>query len=85
MEGQGFSTFAATAMQREVSRPLLPMRVVIIPNLHEETKFLRSSTFSLSSGSLLLAALYGSAGLPPGTSALLKVEDILDSCADFRI
>jgi len=83
VEEQDFSTFAATAMQREVSRPLLPMRVVIMPNLHEETKFLRSSTFSLSSGSLLLAALYGSVGLSPGTSALLKLEDILNDFVDL--
>ena len=34
------------------------MRVVIMPNLQDEMKFVRSSTFSLSSGSLLLVALY---------------------------
>ena len=51
-------TFAARAIQREVSRPLLPMRVVIMPNLQADMKFSRSSTFSLSSGSFLLAALY---------------------------
>lgn len=58
-EGYGGNrTFAAKAMQREVSRPLLPMRVVIMPNLQEVMKLVRSSTFSLSSGSFLLVALY---------------------------
>lgn len=64
-------TLAAKAMHLETSKPLLSMRVVIIPNLDDSMKVTRSSTFSLSLGSVLLVALYGSAGLSP-VSVLLN-------------
>ena len=50
-------TFAAKAMQRDVSSPLLSILVVIMPNLHDVMKLTRSSTFSFSSGSVLFSAL----------------------------
>ena len=39
--------------------------VVIMPNLADEMKLERSSTFSESEGSSLFFAVYGSAGLSP--------------------
>lgn len=58
-------------MHLDVSSPVLSIRVVIMPNLHASMNLTRSSTFSLTSGSVRLVALYGSAGLSP-TSVLLK-------------
>lgn len=72
--GEGL-TFPANAMHLETNRPVLAIRVVIIPNLHASIKLTRSSIFSLSWGSSTFFALYGSAGLLP-VSALLN--DILD-------
>jgi len=62
-------------MHLETNRPVLAIRVVIIPNLHASIKLTRSSTFSFNWGSSIFFALYGSAGLLP-VSVLLK--DILD-------
>ena len=63
-------------MHLEANAPVLSILVVIMPNLHDWMKLTRSSTFSLSAGSLLFSALYGSAGFEP-VSVLLKdiVED----------
>lgn len=67
-------TFAANAMQRETSSPLLSIRVVIMHNLVLSTKETRSSTFSLSDGCSMFFWVYGSAALEP-VSVLLN--DIL--------
>lgn len=75
-------TLAANAMHLDVRRPLLSIRVVIMPNLHDSMKLTRSSTFSLRSGFVRLVALYGSAGLSSGTFALLK--DILEKGVDEK-
>lgn len=64
-------TLAATAIHLETNNPLLSIRVVIMPNLHDSMKLTRSSTLVLRSGSLLFSALYGSAGLEP-VSVLLN-------------
>ena len=50
-------TFAANAMHLEVSNPLLSIRVVIIPNLHDSMKLTRSWIFSLRSGFVRFVAL----------------------------
>ena len=61
-------------MHLDVSIPLLPILVVIMPNLHASINLTRSSTLAFKSGFVMLASLYGSAGLLP-VSVLLK--DIL--------
>lgn len=67
-------TLAARAMQRETSRPLDAILVVIMQNLDFSTNFTRSSTFSERAGSWRFFWIYGSAGLSP-VSVLLN--DIL--------
>jgi hypothetical protein len=63
---------------------LLPMslalafHVVIIPNLHDETKALSVSIFSSRGGSSLFLALYGSAGASPVDVLLNSFEDMLN-------
>ena len=58
-------------MHLDVRRPLLPILVVIMPNLHALMKATRSSILVLRSGELAFTSLYGSAGLLP-VSVLLK-------------
>ena len=55
--GQDGRTLAANAMHLDVRRPLLAIRVVIMPNLHDSIKLTRSSIFSLRSGSVRFVAL----------------------------
>ena len=64
-------------MHLETSKPLLAILVVIIPNLHDSMKLTRSSTFSFSLGSVLLASLYGSAGLSPVSALLNDMADVV--------
>jgi hypothetical protein len=59
------AAFATNAMHLETKAPDKLSRVVIIPNLQEETNSLRPSTFSLMETSLRFVSLYGSAGLSP--------------------
>jgi hypothetical protein len=50
-------TFAANAMHLETSCPLVPSRVVIMPNLQAEMNSEKSSTFSLMGASSMFFAL----------------------------
>ena len=50
-------TLAAKAMHLDVRRPLLSIRVVIMPNLQDCMKVTRSSTFSFRSGFVRFVAL----------------------------
>ena len=50
-------TFAANAMHLETSCPLVPSRVVIMPNLQAEMNSDRPSTFSLMGASSMFFAL----------------------------
>jgi hypothetical protein len=52
-------------MHLDTNAPEEPSRVVIMPNLQEETNSLRSSTLSLMEASSRFFSLYGSAGLFP--------------------
>ena len=72
-------TVAASAMALEVSKPVLPTRVVIIPNLQVFMNSLSSLTFSSTGTSSFALAVYGSEGLSP-VEALLY--DILDALSD---
>jgi hypothetical protein len=56
---------AANAMHLDTKAPEEPSRVVIMPNLQEETNSLRSSILSLMEASSMFFSLYGSAGLSP--------------------
>ena len=67
-------TFAAKAMHLETSCPLVPSRVVVMPNLQAEMNSNRSSTISLMGAASIFFALQGSVDLLP-VSALAK--DIL--------
>jgi hypothetical protein len=51
--------------------------VVIMPNLADEMKLERSSTFSEREGSSLFFAVYGSAGLLPVLALEKPPEDIV--------
>lgn len=50
-------TFAARATQRETSGLLLPIRIVIMQNLHLSTNATRSSTLSFKDGFLRIFSL----------------------------
>ena len=63
-------------MHLETRSPVLPIRVVIMANLHFSMKLTRSSTFSFNSTDSLFFAVYGSAVLLP-VSVLLNLSDIL--------
>ena len=86
-------TFAARAIHLDTSSPLLPILVVIMPNLQRSMKVTRSSTFSFNEVSSLFLAVYGSAVLSP-VSVLLNLSDMIDDevvnvrkygCLCFRI
>lgn len=70
-------TLAATAIHLETNSPLLSIRVVIMPNLHDSIKLTRSSTLVLRSGSLLFVALYGSAGFEPVSVLLNDIAEVV--------
>lgn len=52
--------------------------VVIIPNLHDETKVLSVSIFSSSDGSSMFLTLYGSAGASPVEALLNPFDDMIE-------
>lgn len=64
-------TVAAKAMALDVSCPVSPTRVVIMPNLQLLAKLVNSDTFSFRGMSSLDLAVYGSAGASP-VEVLLK-------------
>ncbi len=68
---------AATAIHLLTKRLEEALCVVIIPNLHDETKLLRVSIFSSRDGSSLFLAVYGSAGASPVEVLLNSLDDIV--------